>query len=548
MTMRSGGEILVAALRTHGCDRIFGVPGESYLPLLDALYGRDDIEFVTCRHEAGAANMAEADGKLTGRPGVCSVSRGPGAMHAAIGLHTAQQDSTPMILLVGQVPTDQRGLGAFQEMDYTAVFGSVAKYVAEIDDPASIPAIFEEAWRAAMTGRRGPVVLSLPEDMLAAVSDVADRGVTHLAAVLADDAAMQTLAAMLGQASRPILIVGGSGWDGSSCVAIAQFAERQGLPVVAGFRCQDIVPVRHPNYIGDLGFAPSPALLARIAEADLLVVVGERLGDLTTQGYTLLERPKPRQQFVHVYPDQSEIGRVFEADVAIVADIACFSDAACAFGRPDPVLRGAWLADARNDYLAFQALPALRPRPGFVDMTELMGWLRDALPRDSIVTNGAGNYSGWVNRFYRYDGFRTQLAPVSGAMGYGVPAAIAAKMRYPDRPVVAFAGDGCFTMAMTEVATAVQYDVPIIVIVVNNGLYGSIHMHQERHYPGHRIGIALSNPDFAALGRSFGARGALALTIEAFIEAFRAAAQSEVCTIIDVRVDPALITPSTSLN
>lgn len=546
--LRTGGEILVSALRRHGCDRIFGVPGESYLPLLDALYDSDDIQFVTCRHEAGAANMAEADGKLIGRPGVCAVSRGPGAMHAAIGLHTAQQDSTPMILLVGQVPTSQRGLGAFQEMDYRQVFGSVAKYVAEIVDPADIPDAVAEAYRQAMTGRRGPVVLSLPEDMLAATSDVADRPAALPTPCEPDPMAVHALAMMLAEAERPLLIVGGSGWDRRATVDIAGFAEAFGLPIVSGFRCQDIVPVRHGNYIGDLGFAPSPALLKRVRDADLLLVVGERLGDLTTQGYTLLSRVRSPRRLVHVYPDPAEIGRVFEVDLAIEADMGPFAHAAAALeAGAIPLKRQAWLLGARHDYLAFQALPASRQRAGCVDMTEVMGWLRETLPRDTIVTNGAGNYSGWVNRFYRYDGFRTQLAPVSGAMGYGLPAAIAAKLRYPERTVVAFAGDGCFTMAMTELATAFQYGADIIVIVVNNGLYGSIRMHQEKEFPGRSIGVALSNPDFAAVARGFGAFGVGANDLRQFQDGFAQAASCGRCSVIDVAVDPALITPSSRL-
>jgi acetolactate synthase-1/2/3 large subunit len=550
MTMlRTGGEILVSALRGHGCDRIFGVPGESYLPLLDALYDSDDIQFVTCRHEAGAANMAEADGKLVGRPGICAVSRGPGAMHAAIGLHTAQQDSTPMILLVGQVPTSQRGLGAFQEMDYKQVFGSVAKYVAEITDPADIPDTVAEAYRQAMTGRRGPVVLSLPEDMLAAKSDVTDQPAVFPTACEPDPMAVHALAMMLAEAERPLLIVGGSGWDRNATIDIAGFAERFGLPIVSGFRCQDIVPVRHGNYIGDLGFAPSPALLKRVRDADLLLVVGERLGDLTTQGYTMLSRVRSARRLVHVYPDAAEIGRVFEVDLAIEADMGPFAHAAAALEvGAIPSEQQAWLLGARQDYLDFQTLPAFRSRAGCVDMTEVMGWLRETLPRDTIVTNGAGNYSGWVNRFYRYDGFRTQLAPVSGAMGYGLPAAIAAKLRYPERPVVAFAGDGCFTMAMTELATALQYDIGIIVIVVNNSQYGSIRMHQEKEFPGRSIGVALSNPDFAAVARGFGAFGIEANDLRQFQEGFAQAASCGRCSVIDIAVDPTLITPSGRLH
>ncbi|HTH97363.1 MAG TPA: thiamine pyrophosphate-binding protein [Stellaceae bacterium] len=550
MAKRTGGEILVAALRAHGVDRIFGVPGESYLPLLDALYAQGaaaPIAFVTCRHEAGATNMAEADAKLTGRPGICAVSRGPGAMHAAIGLHTAQQDSTPLILLVGQVPRAHRGLGAFQEMDFTQVFASVAKYVAEIDDPADIPRIVAVAYRAAMTGRRGPVVLSLPEDVLAEASEVADLPPIEIPPAAPDAQAMAVLSDSLASAQRPLMVLGGSGWSPEACADIIRFAEAHDLPVASGFRCQDLVPLSHELYVGDLGIGPGPGLKKRVAETDLLLVVGERLGDITTQGYTLLARPKPQQPFVHVHPEPAELGRVFQPDLAIVADIAAFAQAAVALNVPAPPSRRDWARDARADYLAYHAIPPSRPRNGCVDMAEVMSRLREVLPDDAIVTNGAGNYCGWVNRFNRYNGFRTQLAPVSGAMGYGLPAAIAAKLRHPDRMVVAFAGDGCFTMAMTELATAMQQRAAIIVLVVNNGTYGSIQMHQERQFPGHSIAIALTNPDFAALARSFGAFGESVSHIGAFGAAFDRAVAANRPAVIELRTDPELITPATTV-
>ena len=548
MSGRSGGEILVAALRAFGCDRIFGVPGESYLPLLDALYGEPEVRFVTCRHEAGAANMAEADAKLTGRSGVCAVSRGPGAMHAAIGLHTAQQDSTPLILLVGQVPSDQRGLGAFQEMDYGQVFGGVAKYVAEITDPAAIPQAVAEAYRAAMTGRRGPVVLSLPEDMLATTSEVTDLPFEPVVPAQPPADAMVRLGALLAQARRPLLVLGGGGWDAAACADILCFAEVHDLPVISGFRCQDLVSTRDPHYIGDLGFAAAKTLVQRVEESDLLLVVGERLGDICTQGYTLLTRPKPRQTFVHVYPDADEFGRVYQPDLAITADMAAFARAAANLPPQPKPERAAWLEAARQDYLTFHAIPSPRRRQGFVDMAEVMGCLRDRLPRDAIVTNGAGNYCGWVNRFHPYDGFRTQLAPVSGAMGYGVPAAVAAKLRYPHRTVVAFAGDGCFAMGMTELATAIQQGAAILVIVVNNGLYGSIVMHQETHFPGHGLGVTLHNPDFGDVAKAFGGIGRRVTDLDAFAEAFDAALAAGRPAVIEVITDPELISPGTTLS
>jgi acetolactate synthase-1/2/3 large subunit len=543
---RNGGQILGAALRIHAVDRVFGVPGESYLPLLDAIYASGSaLEFIVCRHEAGAANMADADAKLTGRPGVCAVSRGPGAMHAAIGVHTAQQDSTPLILLIGQVPRPHRGRQAFQEMDFKQVFGSVAKFVAEIDYPAEIPEIFAEAYRVTMTGRRGPVVLSLPEDVLAETCSIEDIPPKPLQNIEPHPQKLEMISQFLGESRRPLLILGGSGWNKISCENVLAFAEDKDIPIAAGFRCQDLVPNASDHYVGELGFGTNPALKKRVADADLLLVVGERLGDVTTQGYSLIEEPHPRQKLIHVHPGADELGRVYKAALPVHADVDSFVAALRGLAPPADIPWQAWRSDAREDYISFQNIPAAHTP---LDMTSVIRYLRDRLPADAILTNGAGNYTIWIHRFYRYGGFRTQLAPVSGAMGYGIPAAIAAKLRYPERNVIAFAGDGCFTMSMTEIATAVQHGVEIVIIVVNNGMYGSIRMHQERQFPGRAIGVHLQNPDFAALAEAFGAFGETVVTTAQFAPAFDRALSAGRLAILELRVDPSIISPTVTLS
>ena len=547
MPSRNGGAILAAALAGLGCDRIFGVPGESYLPLLDAMHPDDPtLDFIVCRHESSAVNMAEADAKLTGRPGLCAVSRGPGAMHAAIGVHTADQDSTPLILLIGQIPRAHRGRGAFQEMDFGQVFASTAKFVAEIDAAADIPATVARAYLAAMSGRRGPVVLVLPEDVLDEESDVADLPCPTVPSPAPAATDLDALAKLMAGAKRPLLLVGGSGWDAEVCAQLRTFAERHDLPVLTGSRCQDLLETTHPNYAGTLATGLNPKLKARVDAADLLIVLGERIGEITSVGYTLLALPKPQQTFVHIYPEGKEFGRVYAPDLAMVATPAAFLQAVTVLTTPRPAPWSAWRAAAREDFEAFQVPPPARSNA--LDLGHVVAHLRDGLPAGTIITNGAGNYTIWVQRFSRYDGFRTQLAPVSGAMSYGLPAAIAAKLRCPERTVVAFAGDGCFTMSMSEMATAVQHGLDIIVVVANNSMYGSIRMHQERHFPNRPVGSDLQNPDFVALAEAFGASGTLVETLDELDAAIAAAQSRRGPALIEIRTDPELTTPTMTLD
>ncbi|MFN4282058.1 MAG: thiamine pyrophosphate-dependent enzyme [Alphaproteobacteria bacterium] len=541
MATRNGGEILVDALLAHGVDRAFGVPGESALPLYDALLkNANRLQFVTCRHEASAAHMAEADGRMRGGPGVCMVSRGPGAMHAAIGVHTAQQNSGGLVLLVGQVPRAERGREAFQEMNYEAVFGGMTKWTAEIDDTARIPGMVAKAFHIAASGRPGPVVLSIPEDVLDELSAAADVAplVIERPAPRADEIAK--LQAMLQQAERPILVIGGPGWTPQAAADIKAFAAANELPIVCAFRSQGIVEDGFAHFVGDLGFAMNAKLAARVKAADLLIVVGERLCDATTQGYSLLTPPKPAQTLIHIYADKAELGRVFEAALPIHAGAA---EAAAALKTVKVSPPAAWTETRLAMRAEYDAYRTPGERRGKVDMARVVSWLGERLPDDAIVANGAGNYCIWVHRYYRYRGFGTQAATKGGAMGYGFPAAIAAKLRHPERAVVAFAGDGCFAMAMAELATVAQQNLPLVIIVVNNGIYGAIRYHQEIHFPGRVSGTDLENPDFAALARSFGLAGELVEDDADFPAAFERAMASGKPALIEVRVDPELITP-----
>jgi acetolactate synthase I/II/III large subunit len=553
---RTGGRILVDQLLACGADLAFCVPGESYLPVLDALADEAKrIPLISCRHEAAAVVMAEAYGKLTGRPGLCLVTRAPGAMHAAIGLHTAFHDATPMILLIGQVPRAHLEREAFQELDYRRVFAPTAKWVAQVEDTARIPEFVARAYATATGGRPGPVVLSLPQDVLweeAAVSDTQRVDVSPPHPGPPDLARIRTL---LAAAARPLLLVGGGGWSGSARRDIEAFAVANDLPVVTAFRCQDYVDNHLDQYVGTLGIAADPALARRVRDADLIIVVGERLTDTVTDGYTLLEAPRPRPALVHVLPDPSDLGRVYHPTLAITAGAAPFAAAA---RELEPVERPAWRrwrAAARDDYLAYST-----PGPGVasgqrgdgvgsgVDLAAVLGFLQERLPGDAVVTNGAGNYTTWVHRFTRYRRYRTQLAPASGAMGYGVPAAIAAKAVHPARMVVAFAGDGCFLMTGQELATAAQYDLPVVVVVVNNNSYGTIRMHQERFFAGRTHGTVLRNPDFAAFARAFGGHGETVTATGAFPEAFERAVASGLPAVIELRVDPEQTLPHLTLR
>ena len=539
----TGGQILVEALRRQGVDRIYCVPGESYLPVLDALHDTPQIAVLTTRHEGAAANMAEADGKLTGRPGICFVTRGPGATHASIGVHTAFQDSTPMVLFIGQVARFARDREGFQEVDYRAMFAPLAKWVAEIDDAARIPEYVARAFRVALSGRAGPVVLSLPEDML---SDVIPAPVQATAVGAAGASVrpsdLQALRAMLQQSERPLLIVGGTGWTADGCRAMLEFSRRNHLPLIASFRRQDLIDNREQNYCGHLGLGVDPSLAERVRSADLIVAIGSRLGENTTGGYTLLTSPVPQQTLVHVHPDPNELGRVFQPSLAIACGLADFAEALAGAEIIGSGKRAAWLREARDAYVAFSTPSGTSS--DFVDMSAVVGWLSERLEDDAIIANGAGNYTAWVHRYFRYRRPRTELAPTSGAMGYGVPAGIAAKLRFPNRTVVAFAGDGCFLMYPQELATAVQHRANLVILVINNGVYGTIRMHQEREYPGRVIATELLNPDMVALAQSFGAFGERVLSTAAFQGAFERALSAGRPALLDLRVDPAQLSPS----
>jgi acetolactate synthase-1/2/3 large subunit len=542
---RSGAQILVEQLRIHGADLAFGVPGESYLAVLDALYETDGaVRYVICRHEAAAANMAEAYGKLTGRPGLCFVTRGPGATHASTGLHTARQDSTPMILFIGQVARGQIEREAFQEIDYRRMFGEVAKWVGQIDDPARIPEFVSRAFHTAVNGRPGPVVLALPEDMLTEVVDVADAPPFRPAVAAPAAADMAALQALLSEAKRPLLLVGGGGWSATACADLQRFAERFDLPTAAVFRRQDLLDNDHPLYVGDVGLGINPALAAHIREADLLIALGPRLGETTTDGYKMFAVPRPQQTLVHVHASAEELGRVYAAHLPINAQPAAFLTAALEMPALSPPWR-AWGETLRKAYLGNLVPPAVSTK---VDVGAIVAGLAKTLPRDSIICNGAGNFATWVHRYYRYGGFRTQLAPTSGAMGYGFPAAVAAKLTHPERTVVAFAGDGDFLMNSQEMATAMQYGLAVLVIVVNNSSYGTIRMHQERHYPGHVYGTDIANPDFVALARAYGGFAERVETTDAFWPALERARQANRLALIELVTDVEIINTRTTLS
>ncbi len=543
----TGGQVLVEALRHQGVDRVYCVPGESYLQVLDALHDVPEIAVVSARHEGAAANMAEADGKLTGRPGICFVTRGPGATHASIGVHTAFQDSTPMILFIGQVARQARDREGFQEIDFRAMFSPLAKWAAEIDSAARIPEYIARAFRVATAGRPGPVVLSLPEDMLSETIQAPTYAKPVVPASATPRAAdLHELVKMLGAASRPLLVVGGTGWNRAACTNLLEFAQRNRLPLVASFRRQDLIDNRHENYCGHLGLAADPNLTHRLKSADLVVVIGSRLGENTTNGYSLLTPPVPEQTLVHVHPDPNELGRVYQPELAIACGLSDFANALSAIDVVGRDGRSAWLQEARDAYVKFSTPPP--PSATFVDLSAVVGWLSDHLGDDALVANGAGNYTVWVHRYFRYRQLRTELAPTSGAMGYGVPAAIAGKLRFPDREVVAFAGDGCFQMYPQEIGTAVQHNANLVIIVVNNGTYGTIRMHQERRYPGRVVATDILNPDFVALAHSYGAFAQRVETTDEFPEAYRRAVASGRPALLELRVDPVQLSPAFRLN
>ena len=545
MGRRSGAQVLVDQLKIHGADTVFCVPGESYLAVLDALYDANSIGLVTCRQEGGAAMMADAYGKLTGKPGLCMVTRGPGASNASAGLHVAMQDSTPLILFIGQVARDTLEREAFQEIDYRRMFGQFAKWVAQIDDPRRIPEFMSRAFQTATSGRPGPVALALPEDMLTEAVEVADAQPFSPVETAPGAGAMARFRAMLAAAKRPFLLLGGGAWDEDAVRAIEAFAAANQLPVGCGFRRQDRFDNGHPCYAGDVGIGVNPKLGQRIKEADLLIALGSRLGEMTTGGYTLLEIPKPKQPLVHVHPDPEELGRVYQPTLAINATPRAFARAAAALA---PIASPVWAAATAAAHGEYHAWRKPTRSPGEIQMAEIMLWLETQLPADAIVTNGAGNFATWVHRFHQYRRFGTQLAPTSGSMGYGFPAALAAKIVHPDRTVLCVAGDGDFLMTGQELATAVQRRLGVIVLILNNGMYGTIRMHQERHHPGRVIGTDLHNPDFAALARAYGAYGEIIARTAEFAPAFQRAQAAGGPAILELRIDPEALTIRQSLS
>jgi len=542
---RSGGQLLVDALKVHGVDMAFGVPGESYLSVLDAFYeSRDDIKFVICRQEGGAANMADAYGKLTGRPGICFVTRGPGATNASIGIHTAFQDSTPLILFIGQVDNEVAEREAFQEIDYRRMYGQMAKWVAQIDRPERVPEMISHAFHLAVSGRPGPVVLALPEDMQVATATVPDTARYQRVAAHPGAADMNKLREMLAAAKRPFVMLGGGGWNAKACEDIRAFIETNNLPTACAYRCQDLLDNRSPNYLGDIAVGMNPAIEKRIRDCDLLLAIGLRLGEWTTINYTLIDIPRPKMKFVHVHAGAEELGRVYQADILINSGMPEFAAAARALTPVNPV----WADQTTAARAEFDAWQVPVKTPGTLNMSEVIAFLKKRLPDGSILTNGAGNFTLWAHRFYQYTGFRTQLGPTSGAMGYGVPAGVAAKLVHPDRPVIAFAGDGDFMMNGQELATAMQYGAKTIFIVINNGMFGTIRMHQERHYPGRISGTELHNPDFAALARAYGAHGEVVTKTEDFEAAFERAWNAGTAALLELRIDPDSVSPRATLS
>jgi acetolactate synthase-1/2/3 large subunit len=542
---RHGGRILADALVAQGVKLAFGVPGESYLPVLDGLHDmQDKLRFIVCRQEGGASYMAEAYGKLTGEPGILFVTRGPGATNGAIGVHTGFQDSTPMVVFIGQVPNEFVEREAFQEIDYRRMYGQMAKWVAQIDRVERIPEYVSRAFHTAVAGRPGPVVLALPEDTLfsdAAIADVPRHHVVRAAPAPAD---IEKLRQLLANAQRPFVLVGGGGWTAAACRGLKNWVESNALPVGTSFRCQDLFDNRSPNYVGDVGIGINPKLAQRVKEADVLLVIGARLGEMTTSAYSLLDAPVPRQTLVHVHGGAEELGRVYRPALPINSGMAQFVDAVSKLSFD----RAEWRASTASAREEFLEWTEPRPMPGAVQYGDIIRWLSEHLPEDAVVAGGAGNFASWLHRHFRYKGFRTQLGPTNGSMGYGYPAAVAAKLAVPSRTVFALCGDGDFLMNGQEIATAVQYGASFVAVVVNNGLYGTIRMHQEREYPGRVFGTALCNPDFAAYARAFGGHGETVERTADFAPAYERAVASGKPALIELRIDPDAITPTTTLS
>jgi acetolactate synthase-1/2/3 large subunit len=541
----TAAEALVDQLIVNGVSHVFCVPGESYLAVLDALHDRA-LAVTVCRQEGGAAMMAEAVGKATGRPGICFVTRGPGATNASPGIHIAQQDSTPVIMFVGQVTRDVKDREALQELDLRAVFGSMTKWTAEIDDPSRIGEIVSRAFYIATNGRPGPVVIGLPEDMLADRTPALNAPPFEPVETCPGTGEMHKLAGLLSEAKRPIAVLGGSRWSAEACAAIARFAERFALPVATSYRRLPLFDPLHACYVGDLGIGPNPKLVARVKDADLLLLVGGRMGELASQAYSLIDIPGPQMRLVHVHPGAEELGRLYRPHLAIHASPTAFAAAVETLQPAHPVLWREGTAQGHADYLEWTDLPT--EQPGAVNLGAIMVWLRENLPLDAIICNGAGNYAAWIHRFYRFRRFATHIAPTSASMGYGMPSAVAMQRLYPQRAVICLNGDGDFLMNGQEFATAIMYDLPIIVIIADNGIYGTIRMHQERDYPGRISATDLRNPDFATYARAFGGFGTTVERTADFADAFKAARGSGKPSIIHVKIDPEAITPTTTLT
>ena len=547
LPLLSGGQLVVAALRTHRVDMAFAVAGESYLEVLDALYDAPEIRLVTCRQEGGAAFMAEAYGKLTGRPGILLVTRGPGACNASIGIHTAFQDSTPMVVLVGQVARHQLDREAFQEVDFRRMFSPLAKWVAQVDLAERVPELLNQAFQVATSGRPGPVVLALPEDMLRERAGAAVAGPYRPVRGYPGAADLAEMRRLLAAAERPIMLVGGGGWTDAACQDVTRFAEANDLPVACSFRRQDIVDNRCRCFVGDLGTGAAHTLVARIKDADLVLAAGARIGEITSQSYTLFGIPDPGKVLIHIHPSAEEPGRVFRPTLAMQSGMPEFAAAAAALEPVAAPRWAVWRQAARAEYEAGLE-PSPAARGGALDLGTVMTWLRGRLPDDAIVTSDAGNFSGWPNRFLQYRRPGRQLGPTSGAMGYGVPAAVAAKILHPDRLVVGFCGDGGFLMTGQELATSLAQGVGPIILLFNNAMYGTIRMHQERRFPGRVVGTALKNPDFVALARAYGAFAARVERTADFAAAFDEAASGKRAAVIELVMDPEIITTRTTLS
>ena len=536
--MRHGGQILIDQLKIQGVERVFCIPGESYLPALDGLYG-SGIETVVGRQEGGVAMMAEASGKLTGRPGVAFVTRGPGATNASAGIHIAFQDSTPMVLFIGQVDSSQRDREAFQEVDYKKMFTPLAKWVAEIDKTERIPEYVSRAFSVAVSGRPGPVILSLPEDILFAKSNVIDAPKIKPLRQMVSEIDVKEIITKLKNASNPFIIVGGSGWSLEASKSLGKFAKTLGIPVGTSFRCQDYLDNYHPNYVGDVGIGINPELLKRIKKADCILVLNARLGEMTTGGYSMFDIPKTKQYLIHIHPDPNELGSVYQPDIGLVCNSADFIQKAAEISkdsqRKPPIKE-------RKSYEAWQKIITT---PGDVKMEIVIKTLSETISEKTIITNGAGNYNGWLHRYFKYRGWRTQVGSTSGSMGYGLPAAVAAKLMYPNNEVICLSGDGCFQMTMQEFGTACQYGLNIIVIISNNSIYGTIRMHQEREFPGRPSGTSMLNPNFADLAKSYGGYGEVVLKTNQFLSALERARDANKPAILDLRTDPKAVTPQT---